>query len=178
MGRSVSPFDLALLDLETKLTLLGRAARAPGSPGERAALAAAALANFRGKTFRRRFDHRVAIRLVEQEVALLLRAAHERSKLYQSLLAEIEARRRILIDRREEPGRFIPAAFEALPQQSPIVRPDRSRTTDFFRPPSELQIRWYAEVNERVVALRAYCERQLDEIRRADAEAAALLARI
>lgn len=178
MGRSVSPFDLALLDLETKLALLGRAVRAPGTAPERVLLAATAAGNFGSSTFRRRFDHRVAIRLVEQEAALLLRAAHERSKLYESLLNEIEARRRILIDRGEEPGPFVRAPIEAVPQPGPNLRPDRRRTTNFFRPPSEEQIRWHGALSERVAALRTFCERQLDEIHRAEAHAVALLSRI
>lgn len=179
MGRSVSPFDLFLLELETKLTLLARAMLAPGTPKDRTRLTAAAAANLPGNTFRRRFDHRTALKLLDQELALLLRAAHERSKLAEYLQSEIEARRRILLDRGEDPGPFSPWSPEALPTaEGAIVRPTRGPLSDFFHPASEAQIRWYRELNDRVSRLRGYCERQMVQINRAQAEADALLARI
>lgn len=179
MGRSVSPFDLVLLDLETKLNLALRAARLPAPYGERARLAATALGNFRDNTFRRRFDHRTAIRLVEQELEMLRAAAGDRFKLIEYLLGEIQARQELLAGRGEDPGSFAPAAPEPLPEmKAPLERPRRSALSNFFRPPSPAQVRWYAELNFLIDGLRRYCDRQLAEIERAEGEAQALLSRL
>jgi hypothetical protein len=176
MGRSVSPFDLWLLDMETKLTLVGRAVRSPGSVPERALLAATALGNFSRKTFRDRFDHRTAMRIARDELITLLATARERAKVVEQLQEEIEARRNLLADRGAAAEPYSPAATGPLPPSTgPALEPTRGRLRDFFRAASPAQIRWYAEVNYRITALRRYCERQLDDINRADAEAARLL---
>lgn len=179
MGRSVSPFDLWLLDMETKITLLLRALRSPGSIPERARLGATALGNFSRKTFRNRFDHRTAMRMADEELTRLLGTARERAKVTQNLLEAIEARRKLLVGRGEDPEPFTPAAAEPLPaSEGPSVKPNRGKLRDFFRPASPAQVRWFAEVDYRITGLRRYCERQLQEINRADAEAARLLGRL
>lgn len=176
MGRSVSPFDLWLLDMETKLTLLTRAVRGPGSTRERARLGATTLGNFSRKTFRNRFDHRTAMNMADDELTMLLVTARDRARLLQQLQGEIEARIKLLAERGVTPEPFTPAATEPLPPSTgPAVKPTRGRLRDFFRPASPAQTRWYAEVNYRITALRRYCERQLNEIDRSDAEAARLL---
>ena len=178
MGRSVSPFELWLLDMETKLTLLVRAVRSPYPIRERLRLGATAMGNFSRKTFRNRFDHRTAIRMADEELVMLLTAAVDRAALVQQLLGEIEARRNLLIERGQTPEPFIPASAETVSLTKGPGKPERGRLRDFFRPASPAQIRWYAEVNFRIAALRRYCERQLEEINRADAEAARLLTRL
>lgn len=176
MGRSVSPFDLWLLDMETKLTLLARAVRCPGSVRERVRLGGTALGNFSRKTFRNRFDHRTAMKMAEEELTILLTAARDRAKLVLQLQEVIEARRSLLVERGETPEPFRTGLTEPLPPSTgPAVKPTRGKLRDFFRPASPSQIRWYAEVNYRITALRRYCERQLQEIDRSDAEAARLL---
>jgi hypothetical protein len=162
--------------METKLTLVMRAVRGPGSLPERLRLGGTALGNFSRKTFRNRFDHRTAMRMADEELTKLLATARERANLVQQLQGEIEARRKLLVERDETPEPFIPASSEALPPSNgPAMKPTRGRLRDFFRPASPAQIRWYAEVNYRITALRPYCERQLREVNRADAEAARLL---
>jgi glycosyltransferase involved in cell wall biosynthesis len=178
MGRSVSPFDLWLLDTETKLTLLSRAVRSPGSTLERLRLAAVALGNFARKTFRSRFDHRTAMRMAGEELAMLLATARERAGLSQYLLGEIEARRKLLVERGETAEPFAAAAADPLPARGFSAEPARGRLRNFFRPASPAQIRWYAEVNYRISALRRYCEKQMQEINRAEAEANRLLERL
>lgn len=179
MGRSVSPFDLFLLDIETKLTLLVRALGTPASIAERARLASTALGNFSRTTFRQRFDHRVAMMLVEQELDLLVGAARERAKLADYLFGEIEDRRKLLAGSGETPAPIARAAIEPLPPSTgPADKPSRNRLVNFFRPASPAQIRWYGEANFRLNGLRLYCERQLQVIQGAEAEAAELLARL
>ena len=73
MGRSVSPFVLLLIDMETKFTLLVRAVRSPGSIPERVRLGGTALGNFTRKTFRNRFDHRTAMRMADDELTFPFR---------------------------------------------------------------------------------------------------------
>jgi glycosyltransferase involved in cell wall biosynthesis len=178
MGRSVSPFVLLLIDMETKFTLLVRAVRSPGSVPERVRLGATALGNFSRKTFRRRFDHRTAMRMADDELTMLLATARDRAKLVLQLQGEIEDRSKLLAERGEAPEPFTPIQTEPLPPSGPAVKPTRGKLRDFFRPASPAQIRWYAEVNYRITALRRYCERQLQEIDRSDAEAARLLTRL
>lgn len=176
MGRSVSPLDLWLIDMETKLTLHTRAVRGPGSTRERARLGATTLGNFSRKTFRNRFDHRTAMNMADDELTMLLVTARDRARLLQHLQGEIDARSKLLGERGEPPEPFTPAATEPLPPSTgPAVKPTRGRLRDFLRPASPAQIRWYAEVNYRITALRHHGERQLQDVNRSEAEAARLL---
>ncbi|HEX2053785.1 MAG TPA: glycosyltransferase family A protein [Actinomycetota bacterium] len=181
IGRGVSPFDLWLLDLETKAALLRRAVRAPGPPLERLRLAGVAIANFPKPTFRRRFDHRYATRLAERRLAMLLRTAHERRRLLERLQDEISARRRIL----EERGVGAPTAGEQREPGSGAVAgravevlaadPSPPPLKAFFRPPAPEVVARYTEIDVRSRELVAYCEKLLGAVEDADREAGALL---
>jgi len=183
MGRTVSSFDLLLIGVETRLTLIGRALRASGSLRDRRRLVAAALSNFFRPAFRRRFDHRHFRRLAKRELAGVLRVADERAELLESLQAEVKSRDEILRARGIETHseRVQPAPVKSL-----RVDIDRSlRTTrgvgyvtDFFRPPSEWQLRRLDELDANVSAVRALCEAQLREIEDLHEEAARLLREI
>ena len=187
IGRQVSPFDLLLLDLETKTMLTVRALRVPAGAAERMRLAATALANFRRSTFLRRFDHRVALRLVERELALLLRASHERSRLLERLETETQARQDILGLRGEDLARLrlrhpksLLAAPPATVEAAELLAqtPQRGPIENLFRPPSEAQIDHYRRAEEAAGRLLRHCQAQLEAILEAESVAASLLARI
>jgi hypothetical protein len=183
MGRSVSPFDVLVLDLETKLTLLSRALRAPGSALDRLRLVGTALGNFTRKTFRRRFDYRTAIQLVEKEMAALRRASRERAELLDFLHQEIATRRSLLaagadrVPPAEQRRRSEGDAVVSEPPPSP-GKPLRDALTSFFRPPPPELVHWFDEVTHQLGEWRRHCALQLEEIQIAEAEAAALLAQL
>jgi hypothetical protein len=181
MGRSVSPFDVLLLDLETKLTLLLRALGASGGPADRLRLAGAALGNFTRNTFRRRFDYRFEVREAERELKVLRRASGEREALLDFLYQEIETRRSLVAaggdeDPPVEQRRRTGADPEAAPagDRKPFTTP----WARFFRPPSAELVRWFGGVTDQLAEWRRRCEVQLEEIRAAEAEASALLAQL
>lgn len=188
LGRNVSPFDLWLLDLETKLNLVRRAWAAPGDPAARARLVATALGNLPEPTFRRRFDHRYATRLAERELAMLLRTAAERRSLLERLEAEVAARRRLLQERgaalnppaRTGPPNPAHGSGGALAGAAEILAGSTAgnRLRDLFRPPSAAAVARFAELNDGAAGLRLVCDELLDAIDLADAEAAALQAAV
>lgn len=183
MGRSVSPFDVLLLDLETKLVLLLRALGAPGGVADRLGLAGTALGNFTRNTFRRRFDYRFEIREAERELAALRRASGERAALLDFLHQEIGARRSLVaaggdevppVEQRRRAG----ADPEAAPAPPSAPKPFSTPWARFFRPPSPELVRWFGEVTDQLADWRRRCQVQLEEIRVAEAEAVALLAQL
>jgi hypothetical protein len=183
MGRSVSPFDVLLLDLETKLTLLLRALGTPGGAADRLGLAGTALGNFTRNTFRRRFDYRFEIREAERELATLRRASGERAALLDFLHQEITARRSLVaaggdevppVEQRRRAG----ADPGAAPTPPSARKPSSTAWARFFRPPSAELVRWFGEVTDQLADWRLRCQVQLEEIRVAEAEAVALLAQL
>ncbi|HEU4869127.1 MAG TPA: glycosyltransferase family 2 protein [Actinomycetota bacterium] len=183
MGRSVSPFDVLLLDLETKLTLLLRALGASGGAADRLRLAGAALGNFTRNTFRRRFDYRFEVREAERELKALRRASGERAELLDFLHHEIQARRKLVAAGGDEiPPVGPPSHMGADPGEAPLPPGDRKPSTTpwarFFRPPSAELVRWFGGVAGQLEDWRRRCEVQLEKIRAAEGEAASLLAQL
>lgn len=180
MGRSVSPFDVLLLDLETKLTLLLRALRTAGGAADRLGLVGTTLGNFTRITFRRRFDYRFEVREAERELKALRSASGERAALLDFIHREIEARRSLVA----AIGVEVPAVEERRrvgvdPETAPIPpgggKPFSSPWARFFRPPSPDMVRWFGRVTDQLADWRLHCQMQLEEIRVAEVEAVALL---
>jgi hypothetical protein len=181
MGRSVSPFDVLLIDLEAKLTLFLRALAAPGGAADRLRLAGTALGNFTRNTFRRRFDYRFEVREAERELKVLRRASGERAALLDFLDQEIEARRSLVAAGPNEvppvePRIRVAADPEPAPAPPGARKPFSNPWARFFRPPSPELVHWFDGVTDQLADWRRHCDRQLEDIRLAEAEAVALLA--
>jgi hypothetical protein len=181
MGRSVSPFDVLLIDLETKLTLLLRAMGAAGGTADRLKLAGAALGNFTRNTFRRRFDYRFEVREARRELKALRRASGERAALLDFLHQEIEARRSLVAAGRDEVPPVEPRGSTGADPEDPppsFRKPFTTPWARFFRPPSAELVRWFGGITDELAGWRRRCQVQLEQIQVAEGEAAALLARV
>jgi glycosyltransferase involved in cell wall biosynthesis len=179
MGETVSSYDLLILGLRMKLTLLRRAFSIPAGRMERLLLLATAFGNLFRANFRQPYDHRTVLHQRERELKLLQETAAERAKLIKFLKDEIEARRQIVVSRglaSQSAGRStLEGAEEPEVPRNPMTPASRrspaGRLAGFFRPLDENEVRRFYELGQQIGVVRGICERQASAIERLTSEA-------
>jgi glycosyltransferase involved in cell wall biosynthesis len=185
--QGTSSFDLFVLGMRVKLSLLYCALRARLPFHERLDLVRTTVENLLRANFRRPWDYQTVISQRQEEIAVLYKAANERLDLISLLQAETEKRRelvRALCHNADLPSTAPTdgpqvAGADTGPQAVPRLRSQRSRRRrpllDFFLPLPASEVALYHDLVADIAELRPFCDRQMRTIADLTATAEALL---
>lgn len=175
----VAPFDLFVLGVTLRLTLVRLGWRLPVPLGERLSLLRLTLGNLLRMSPRTPYDYPQVLYTLEEEIRGFRAVAEERGALIVSLQEEIEKRAEIvrgLGESLREAAAETPLAPSAIPPARPRPRRLARRfLTDYFQPPAPWQVEAGRMLEEELRALRQVCNEQLPVIEALHAQAGRLL---